>query len=126
MSSTRPISTPARCSPASTRSTRISSRNSHYSSWLATKTCATGRTRSSSPRWTTCTRWQNNRDGVSMSHPASWARLLIARDDVQGPEVLKRMIEYYEEHDGNAWDFGRLNIVADAQAALDHASRMNQ
>jgi hypothetical protein len=61
-----------------------------------------------------------------MTHPASWARLLIARDDVQGPNALKLIIDYYAEHDGRANDFGRLNIVIDAQDALDHASRMNQ
>jgi hypothetical protein len=47
-----------------------------------------------------------------------WARLLLERDNVQGRKVLERMIEYYEEHDGKADDFGRLFIVTDALAAL--------
>jgi hypothetical protein len=54
-----------------------------------------------------------------MTHPASWARLLIARDAVQGPIALKLIIDHYEQHDGKADDFGRLNIVIDAQDALD-------
>jgi hypothetical protein len=48
-----------------------------------------------------------------------WATLLIERDDTEGPKVLRRMVEWYEEHDGRADDFGRLRIVIDAQRALD-------
>jgi hypothetical protein len=41
------------------------------------------------------------------------------RDNVQGRESLKRLVAFYEEHDGKADDFGRLNIVMDALLALD-------
>lgn len=49
---------------------------------------------------------------------SNWALMLLARDDVQGRKVLERMIAYYEQHDGKADDFGRLNIVIDASIAL--------
>jgi hypothetical protein len=58
--------------------------------------------------------------------PDNWAMMLVQRDDVQGPEALRRMIEWYDEHDGKADDFGELLIVKDARRALDHASRLNQ
>jgi hypothetical protein len=47
-----------------------------------------------------------------------WAELLVKRDGVQGAEVLRRMIAWYEEHDGKADDFGELFIVKDARRAL--------
>jgi hypothetical protein len=50
-----------------------------------------------------------------------WARMLIDRDKVQGPGVLRRMIAFYEEHDDRAWDFGELWIVKDARSALEAA-----
>jgi hypothetical protein len=51
--------------------------------------------------------------------PEAWAHMLLARDAVQGREVLRRMVEFYDEHDGRAWDFGELLIVEDARAALE-------
>jgi hypothetical protein len=56
--------------------------------------------------------------GMLKGRPQDWARLLLARDDVQGRKVLERMLAYYEEHDGKADDFGRLFIVIDASIAL--------
>jgi hypothetical protein len=44
--------------------------------------------------------------------------MLIVRDGVQGPAALQLLIEWYEEHDSKAWDFGELYIVKDARAAL--------
>jgi hypothetical protein len=55
------------------------------------------------------------------SNSAEWARMLLARDDVQGREVLRRMVEFYEQYDSKAWDFGELWIVKDARAALVEA-----
>jgi hypothetical protein len=56
------------------------------------------------------------------TNSAEWARMLLARDAVQGREVLRRMVvEFYEEHDGKASDFGELWIVKDARAALAEA-----
>jgi len=40
--------------------------------------------------------------------------------------VLECMVKWFDEHDGKADDFGRLHIVADAQAALELASKLNQ
>lgn len=54
----------------------------------------------------------------SLNAPADWAEMLLQRDDVQGRKVLERMIEYYNEHDAKADDFGRLRIVIDAERAL--------
>lgn len=53
------------------------------------------------------------------TYESLWAELLIERDEVQGPEVLRRMIKWYEENDGKADDFGSLFIVGDAQRALE-------
>jgi hypothetical protein len=54
-----------------------------------------------------------------MNSAADWARMLIARDGVQGPEALRRMIAWYEENDGKADDFGEFWIVKDARVALE-------
>jgi hypothetical protein len=59
-----------------------------------------------------------------MSNPALWAKLLLERDALQGRQVLERMVAYYQEHDGNADDFGRLKIVADAENALEEEMRL--
>jgi hypothetical protein len=50
---------------------------------------------------------------------ADWAKALLARDGVQGRQVLERMIEWYEQNDGKADDFGELWIVKDAREALN-------
>lgn len=49
----------------------------------------------------------------------NWARALLARDKVQGREALRRMLEWYDIHDGLADDYGELFIVKDARKALD-------
>jgi hypothetical protein len=49
---------------------------------------------------------------------AEWARLLLERDSVHGRATLERMVQWHEEHDHRAWDFGELWIVEDARRAL--------
>jgi hypothetical protein len=56
--------------------------------------------------------------------PADWAKLLLARDDVQGRATLERMIEWYEQNDSKAWDSGELFIVKDARAVLELADKL--
>lgn len=62
---------------------------------------------------------QQLKEALKPSYWASyWARSLIERDSFQGPLVLERMVKFYEENDGGAFDFGELFIVKDARAAL--------
>lgn len=55
---------------------------------------------------------------MSECDPRMWAELLLERDNVQGRRTLERMVEFYEQNDGKADDFGRLFIVTDALRAL--------
>lgn len=63
--------------------------------------------------------WESVFRSARPTDAADWAKMLLARDKDHGPQVLERLIAYYEEHDGRADDFGRLWIVKDAQSALD-------